>query len=143
MQLDTALHVIVNRSTYPEDQVQTAAMTISAEMVTHPRLLGLLQQEKDTKYNTYSLPQLADEYGLLKAEEKENKDKQEAIKTLLHVSGEKQIDGNLYHVTIGEDYINTTISLVELKKKNPKLYDQLKPHIKETNCIGRVLARAR
>lgn len=143
MQLDTALHVIVNRNTYPEDQVQTAAMTISAEMVTHPRLLGLLTEEKDTKYDTYSLPQLADEYGLLKAEEKENKDKQEAIKTLLHVSGEKQIDGDLYHVTIGEDYINTTISLVNLKKQNPKLYKQLEPYIKETNCIGRVLVRAR
>lgn len=143
MQLDTALHVIVNRNTYPEDQVQTAAMTISAEMVTHPRLLGLLTQEKETKYDTYELGQLADELGVQKAEADSLEKTMNKIKEILRNSNQTKITGKLYQVTIGEETVRTSISLKTVEEQDPDLMKKLHKYITFSKVIGRILVKAR
>jgi hypothetical protein len=142
MQLDTALHVFLNRESYTEDRVASAAVVISAEMKSKPRLLTLLA-EKPAEYSNMTISELVDELGLLHAQADNLKKTQENIKKMLRATGNKYMEGKLYQVTIGEGYTKTTISLDKVEKEAPSLMLKLTKYLKFSTVTGAVNVRAR
>lgn len=143
MQLDTALHTLINQDGYPRDRVIEAAFKIAGQMSTHPRLLSLLGTHEMPDLEHMSLGELVDELGLIKAQIKNLEDIEEYAKYRLKSSGQRAIEGVCYSATVGSDYMRTSISLDKVEKEDPKLFRQLVKYIKTTKVSGSVNVKAR